>query len=284
MRVMQKSLKVLATMAAMGMLLVAGDAFAAEGRAAPWQMWFQDASSPTAEGIHSLHDLLFTIEVGICVFVMVMLGYILVRFNSKANPVPAKFSHNTLLEVVWTAVPVVILVIIAVPSLKLLYFADHNTDAEMTLKVTGNQWYWTYNYPDNGEIEFDSVRIADEDLTEGQPRMLSVDEKVILPVGTNVRLLFTSNDVIHNWAIPSLGLKIDTTPGRVNETWVRIDEPGDYYGMCSELCGIQHGFMPIHVHAVSKEAFAAWVVEAKEKYASADTVKVARLTKEAAGR
>lgn len=281
---MQKSLKVIATMAAMGVLLVAGDAFAAEGRSAPWQMWFQTASSPTAEGIHSLHDLLFAVEVGICLFVLVVLGFILVRFNSKANPKPAKFTHNTLLEVVWTAVPVVILVIIAVPSLKLLYFADHNNDAEMTLKVTGNQWFWSYSYPDNGDIAFDSFRVADEDLEEGQPRMLTVDEKVILPVDTSVRLLFASADVIHNWAIPSLGIKIDATPGRVNETWVKINEVGDYYGMCSELCGVQHGFMPIHVKAVSKEDFAKWLVKAKEEYASADTVKVARLTSEAAGR
>lgn len=281
---MQKNLKVLATMAAMGILLVAGDAFAGEGRSAPWQMWFQPAYSPTAEGIHSLHDLIFAVEVAICIFVLIVLGYILVRFNSKANPVPAKFTHNTLLEIVWTAVPIIILVIIAVPSLKLLYFADSNKDAEMTLKVTGNQWYWTYNYPDQGEIEFDSIRIADEDLKEGQPRLLSVDEKVVLPVNTSVRLLFTSADVIHNWAIPSLGIKIDTTPGRVNETWVKINEVGNYYGMCSELCGVQHGFMPIHVQAVSKEDFAKWVVEAKEKYASAETVKVARLTMETAGR
>lgn len=282
---MQKNLKVLALLVVAGVLLVAGDAFAGVGRAEPWQMWFQPAYSPTAEGIHSLHDLLFVVEVGICIFVLVIMAYILVRFNAKANPVPAKFSHNTLLEVVWTAVPIVILVIIAVPSLKLLYFADHNTKAEMTLKVKGNQWFWSYQYPDQGDIAFDSIRIDDATAKDtGVPRMLEVDEKVVLPVGTNVRLLFTSADVIHNWAIPSLGLKIDTTPGRVNETWVNINEPGDYYGMCSELCGVQHGFMPIHVKAVSKEDFAKWVVEAKKKYASAATVKVARLTTEAAGR
>lgn len=280
---MQKSLKVIATMAAVGMFLLAGDAFAAEGRSAPWQMWFQDAQSPTAEGIHSLHDIIFFVEVAICVFVLLVMGYILLRFNAKANPTPAKFTHNTTLEVIWTAIPIVILVIIAVPSLKLLYFADANKDHEMTLKVTGNQWFWTYEYADNG-VEFDSLRVADEDLTEGQPRMLAVDEHVVLPVNTNVRLLLTSADVIHNWAIPSLGLKIDTTPGRVNETWVNINEPGDYYGMCSELCGVQHGFMPIHVKAVSKADYAKWLVEAKEKYASVTDVKVAGLVTEAASR
>jgi cytochrome c oxidase subunit 2 len=281
---MQKSLKVLATMVAVGLLMVAGDAFAAEGRSAPWQMWLQEAHSPSAEGIHSLHDLLFTIEVAIVVFVLAILAYILVRFNSKANPVPAKFSHNTLLEVVWTAIPIVILVIIAVPSLKLLYYADHNVDTDMTLKVTGNQWFWTYEYPDQGGFVFDSLRVGDDELEEGQPRMLAVDQHVVLPVDTNVRLLFASNDVIHNWAIPSLGIKIDTTPGRVNETWVNINQPGDYYGMCSELCGVNHGFMPIHVKAVSKAEFAKWVAEAKEEFASADTVKVARANVETAGR
>lgn len=282
---MQKNLKVIALLVVAGVLLVAGDAFAGEGRSAPWQMWFQPAYSPTAEGIHSLHDLLFAVEAAICVFVLAILAYILVRFNAKANPVPAKFSHNTLLEIVWTAVPIVILVIIAVPSLKLLYFADHNTNAEMTLKVKGNQWFWSYEYPDQGGIAFDSIRLDDATAKEkGKPRMLAVDESVVLPAGTNVRLLLTSADVIHNWAVPSLGLKIDTTPGRTNETWVKINEPGDYYGMCSELCGVQHGFMPIHIKAVSKEDFAKWVVEAKKKYASAQTVKVARLTTEAAGR
>ena len=282
---MHKNLKVIALMAAAGILLISGDAFAAQGHPVPWQMWFQDSGSTTEDGIQSLHHLLFAVEVGIVVFVLVLLGYILVRFNSKANPVPAKFTHNTLLEVVWTAVPIVILVIIAVPSLKLLYYADHNTQSEMTLKVKGNQWFWTYSYPDQGDITFDSMRLDDETAKEqGKPRMFDVDEVAVLPVGTNVRILVGTNDVIHNWAIPSLGVRIDATPGRVNETWVNIKAPGDYYGMCSELCGIQHGFMPIHVHAVSKEDFAKWIVTAKKKYASAAPVTVAQLSKEVVGR
>lgn len=274
---MLKSLKVFALTAIMGLSMMAGHAYAAEGRSQPWQMWLQPAYSPTAEGIHELHDLIFVVEVAIVIFVLAILVYILVRFNAKANPTPSKTTHNTLLEIVWTAVPVVILVIIAVPSLKLLYFADHTKDADMTLKVTGHQWYWSYTYPDNGGFEFDSNIVDEEDLEEGQPRLLTVDEKVVLPVDTNVRLLLTSDDVIHNWAVPSLGLKIDTTPGRTNETWVRINEPGDYYGMCSELCGVNHGFMPIHIKAVSKAEFAAWTVKAKEEYASTDSVKTAKL-------
>lgn len=274
---MLKSLKVFAMTVAMGVLMTSGYAHAAEGRSQPWQMWFQDAHSPTAKGIHELHDLLFAVEVAIVIFVLAIMIYILVRFNAKANPVPSKTTHNTLLEIVWTAVPVLILVVIAVPSLKLLYFADHTKDADMTLKVTGHQWYWSYTYPDNGNFEFDSTIVDEEDLKEGQPRLLTVDESVVLPVNTNVRLLLTSDDVIHNWAVPSLGIKIDTTPGRINETWVSIDEPGDYYGMCSELCGINHGRMPIHIKAVTKEEFAAWTVKAKVEYASTESVKTAKL-------
>jgi cytochrome c oxidase subunit 2 len=175
-----------------------------------------------------------------------------------------------LLEVVWTAVPIVILVIIAIPGMRLLYFHDRTPDYELTLKVTGHQWYWTYTYPDQGEFEFDSIMIPDDDLKPGQPRMLSVDNQVVLPVDTNVQVLVTSDDVIHNWAIPALGMKIDATPGRVNERWVRVNKEGTYYGMCSELCGVNHGFMPIQVKAVSKEAFAEWVERAKEEFARAD--------------
>jgi len=239
-------------------------------RSKPWQLWLQDPKSPSAEAVYDLNVYLLVIEVVIVLFVLALMCYILLRFNEKANPVPSKTTHNTLLEVVWTAVPILILVVIAVPSLKALYLADHTTDAEMTLKVTGNQWYWSYTYPDHDEIEFDSIIIEEEDLKEGQPRLLSVDNPVYLPVGTNVRLLLSSNDVIHNWAVPSLAIKLDTMPGRTNETWVSINEPGDYYGMCSELCGVNHGFMPIHIKALPKEEFAKWVAKAKVEFASND--------------
>jgi cytochrome c oxidase subunit 2 len=274
---MLKTVKLLTLALVFGALSFAGHALAAgdalvQGRSEPWQMWFQPAGSPVMERIMEFHDLLFIIEVGTVVFVLAIMAYIIVRFNAKSNPVPSKTTHNTLLEVIWTAVPVLILIMIAVPSLKLLYFADATRDAEMTLKVTGNQWYWTYAYPDNGDIEFDSIIVPDEELKKGQPRMLTVDNEVVLPIKTNVRLLLTSNDVIHNWAVPSLGLKLDTTPGRTNETWVNINKEGDYYGMCSELCGVNHGFMPIHIRAVSKADYEAWTKTAKEEFAANDKI------------
>ena len=267
---MLKTIRLLVPALVLGALFVSGQAFA-DGRSEPWQMWFQPAASPVMERIMDFHALIIVIEVGFVVLVLAIMGIIIVRFNAKANPVPSKTTHNTLLEVVWTAVPLLILIVIAVPSLKLLYYADRTQDAEMTLKVIGNQWYWTYIYPDHGDIEFDSIIIPDEELKKGQPRMLSVDNEVVLPVKTDIRLLYTSNDVIHNWAIPSLGLKLDNTPGRTNETWVSINQEGNYYGMCSELCGVNHGFMPIHVRAVSKADFDAWTKMAKKKFADKDT-------------
>ncbi len=269
--------------AALGGVLAAGTAFAGQGLPKPWQMWFQEAASPVMERIEEFHDLVFAIEVAIVLLVLGIMAYICVKFNHKANPVPSKNTHNTLLEVIWTGIPIIILVIIAVPSFKLLYFADHTEKAEMTLKVTGNQWFWSYIYPDNGNIAFDSIIVADSDLKPGQPRLLTVDNNVVLPVNTNIRLLFTSNDVIHNWAIPAFGLKLDASPGRTNESWVRITSEGDYWGMCSELCGVNHAFMPIHVKAVSKSAFDAWVA-GKKKAAAADgdnKVKVVQADKQA---
>jgi cytochrome c oxidase subunit 2 len=265
---MLERLKLIALSAALGVLAWSNAAFAAEGRSQPWQLGLQDAHSPVMERIHDFNNLLMVIQLVIVLVVLGILAYIIFRFNAKRNPVPSKTSHNTLLEVVWTAVPIVILVLIAIPSMKLLYFSDSTQDYEMTLKVTGHQWYWSYAYPDQGDFTFDSILIAEEDLEEGQLRLLTVDNRVVLPVDTNVQVLITSDDVIHNWAVPSLGMKIDATPGRVNERWVRIDEEGTYYGMCSELCGVNHGFMPIQVEAVSKEAFAEWVEQAKEEFAA----------------
>ena len=241
-----------------------------EGRSTPWQINFQPAHSPVMERVHEFHWLLLVIQFAIVALVLGVLGYCIWRFSAKRNPVPSKTTHNTLLEIVWTAVPVVILVIIAIPSLKLLYYHDKAHDYDMTLKITGHQWYWSYIYPDHDDIEFDSIMIPDDeiDLEKGQVRLLSVDNPVVLPVNTTVQLLIASDDVIHNWAVPSLGLKKDATPGRVNETWVRIDTVGTYYGMCSELCGVNHAFMPIEIRAVSQEDFAAWIEQAKEEFAS----------------
>lgn len=238
------------------------------GEARPWQMYYQDAFSPVMKEIHEFHALLLVIITGIVLLVLGILAYIIVRFNSKRNPVPSKTAHNTLLEVAWTIVPVIILVVIAIPSLKLLYNAGRTPAYDMTLKVTGHQWYWSYNYPDHGDITFDSIPIPEADLKPGQPRLLSVDNPVVVPVGATVQVLVNSDDVIHNWAVPSLGLKKDATPGRLNETWFRADVPGVFYGMCSELCGVNHYFMPIEVHALSKPDFDAWVTKAKEQFAS----------------
>jgi cytochrome c oxidase subunit 2 len=272
---MLKRLNVLAPLGTLLLLATTGSAFAAEGPR-PWQMVFRDAATPTMEKITEFHDLLFIIIVVITLFVLALLLYVAVKFNEKANPTPSKTTHNALLEVAWTTIPIIILVVIAVPSFKLLYFADKTKDAEMTLKVTGHQWYWSYTYPDHDGLEFDSNIVAEEDLKKGQKRMLTVDNEVVLPVNTNVRLLFASDDVIHNWAVPAFGLKLDATPGRVNETWTRVTREGTFYGMCSELCGVSHGFMPINVRVVSKEAFKRWIIEAKKKYASADGDKSVR--------
>lgn len=239
-----------------------------EMRSKPWQLWFQNPMSPVAEQVYDFNVFLLWIEGIITLFVLGIMTYICIKFNAKANPVPSKTTHNTLLEVAWTGLPILILVVIAVPSLKLLYYADKTTDPEMTIKVIGNQWFWTYEYPDHGDMTFDSFIVPDDELKPGQPRLLTVDNPVYLPANTNIRILQSSNDVIHNWAVPSLALKVDNTPGRVNETWTHINAPGDYYGMCSELCGVNHSRMPIHIKALPKAEFAAWVAKAKKKFAS----------------
>lgn len=261
--------------ALVGCAIAPGEGYA-DGVAYPWQMNFQAPFSPVMERIHEFHALLLVICTGIVLLVLGLLGYIIVRYNSKRNPVPSKTAHNTLLEVIWTAVPIVILVVIAIPSMRLLFFANKAQDPEMTLKVTGHQWYWTYNYPDHGDFSFDSIPVAEAELQPGQPRLLTVDNKVVLPIETDIQVLVTADDVIHNWAVPALGLKKDATPGRVNETWVRITKEGTFYGMCSELCGVNHYFMPIQIEAVSKDAFAAWVEKAKQEFAG-DVRPAARL-------
>jgi cytochrome c oxidase subunit 2 len=194
----------------------------------------------------------------------------MLRFRASANPVPSKTSHHTLVEVVWTVVPILILIVIAVPSFKLLYYGDKSPDAQLTIKAIGHQWYWSYEYPDNGNFTFDSNIVQEADLKPGQPRLLTTDNVVVVPVNTDVRMLVTAADVIHSWAMPAFGVKKDGVPGRLNETWFRVEREGTYYGQCSELCGQLHGFMPIEVKAVSKEAYAKWVEEAKKQFASLD--------------
>jgi cytochrome c oxidase subunit 2 len=256
-------------------LSVAGPALADKPR--PWQMGLQDAATPTMEKITDFHNLLLVIITVITLFVLGLLIYVMVRFRASRNPVPSKTTHNTWLEIAWTVVPVFILLGIAWPSFELLYFADRTENAELTVKATGHQWYWTYEYPDQDGLEFDSVMVAEEDLEEGQLRLLTTDTKVVVPVNTNVRMLITADDVLHSWAIPAFGVKLDAVPGRVNETWFRATREGTFYGQCSELCGVNHGFMPIMVEVVSKEAFESWLVEAKKEFASRDQAPAERI-------
>jgi cytochrome c oxidase subunit II len=245
-----------------------GNAWARE--AEPWQMGMQPALSPIMERVSSFHDLLLWVITLICVFVLALLLYACFRFRESRNPHPSKRSHNTLLEVVWTAVPVLILVIIAVPSFKLLYYTDVLPETEMTVKATGYQWYWSYTYPDHEGFEFIANMVQDDDLQPGQPRLLATDNEVVLPVDTSIRIQVTAGDVLHSWAMPAFGVKVDAVPGRLNELWIHIREPGMYYGQCSELCGINHGFMPIAIRAVSAEEFEAWIEQAKVEFAKAD--------------
>jgi cytochrome c oxidase subunit 2 len=233
----------------------------------PWQTGFQVPATPTMEKIHALYYFMLAILTVIVIFVAALMIYVLLKFNAKANPTPTKTSHNVTLEILWTAIPVVLLTIIAVPTFKIIYFASEVPEAELTLKVVGHQWYWSYEYPDNGGIAFDSYMIQDKDLKPGQKRLLDVDNRVVLPAKTIIRIQVTGGDVIHSFAVPSFGIKTDAIPGRVNETWIKVDNPGVYYGQCSELCGAQHAFMPIAVEIVSKEDFQKWLEQAKIKYA-----------------
>lgn len=269
---LKKALAALAAVAVFGLTAVNG-ALAGQpvtGQPVDWQMGFQPAASPVMERMVDFHNLLLVIIFSVAAFVMVLLLIIIVRFNAKANPVPSKTTHNTLLEVIWTVVPIMILVVIAIPSFKLLFFYDTVPDSAMTIKAVGHQWYWAYEYPDDGDFGFDASMVEDGDLADGEPRLLATDEKIVLPVDTDIRVLLTAEDVIHAWAVPALGVKMDAVPGRLSETWLRITKEGKYYGQCSELCGVNHGFMPIEIHAVSKAAYAAWVVEAREEYARVD--------------
>ena len=232
-----------------------------------WQLNLQTPVTSVAHMIYDFHTELLWITTIISLFVLALLLICIFRYNEKANPVPSKNAHNTVLEIAWTVVPIIILVVIAIPSFRLLYYMDRTSEAEMTLKVIGNQWFWTYEYPDQ-EISFDSLSLPDDqiDTAKGQHRLLETDKHVILPVDTTIRVLFTATDVIHAWTIPAFGVKLDNMPGRTNESWMKIDLEGRYYGQCSELCGVDHSFMPIVVDVVSKEKFQAWV--AKEKQAA----------------
>lgn len=233
----------------------------------------QAPATAIAEELDFVHNIvLLPIITVITLFVMVLLLVVIFRFNEKRNPVPSKTTHNTLLEVVWTVVPALILVFIAVFSFPLLYrqLDVQAQNPELTIRAIGHQWYWSYEYPDNGNFTFDANMVEKADLQPGQTYLLDTDNEVVLPVGTNIRIQITAADVIHSWTVPSFGVKHDGVPGKVNESWFNINQPGIYYGQCSELCGIRHAYMPIKIRAVSKEEFQAWVAEAQAKFAKVD--------------
>lgn len=246
--------------------LLSGDALAGVGRPTPWQMGFQEAATPVMQRITEVHNLLLMIIFAIAAFVIALILFACWRFRATKNPKPSTVSHNVALEIIWTLIPCLILIVIAIPSFKLLYYMDETPKADMTVKVIGHQWYWSYEYPDHGNFAFDSYMIPDQELKPGQPRLLSVDNPVVVPVGKVVRIIATSEDVIHSWAVPSFGIKKDTVPGRINETWFKAEREGMYYGQCSELCGPQHGFMPIAVKVVSDGTFQEWAKDAQEKW------------------
>jgi cytochrome c oxidase subunit 2 len=250
-------------------LTVSGVAFAEMGQPAPWEFTMQQAATPVMEDIRSFHGLLLGLITVITLFVLALLVTVVVKFNARANPVPSRTTHNTLIEVAWTLIPVLILVGIAVPSFRLLFLQLDIPKADLTIKATGKQWYWSYAYPDNGKFEFDSLLACDETRQKCEPpRLLSVDNEVVVPVNKVVRVQTIGADVIHSFAVPAFGIKIDAIPGRLNETWFKATKTGVYYGQCSELCGKDHAYMPIAVKVVEDQEFATWVEAAKKKYAS----------------
>ena len=257
-----------ATVALMG----CGAAWAGLGQPSPWQLGLQEAGTPVMQDIVWFHDdLLLVVITAIALFVLALLIVIMVRFNARSNPTPSRTTHNTGLEVAWTLIPVAILVLIAIPSFKLLFFQLNVPPADVTVKATGNQWFWTYSYPDNGGFEFNSIMVPTDQLKPGQLRLLTVDNELVVPVNKVVRVQTIGADVIHSFAVPSFGIKIDSVPGRLNETWFKAEREGVYYGQCSELCGRDHAFMPIAVRVVSEDAFKSWVGEAKQKYGAIST-------------
>jgi cytochrome c oxidase subunit II len=254
--------------------ILTGSALAAAGQATPWQLGLQQSASPVMDNIAWFHDLLLYVITAITLFVLALLVICIVKFNARANPVPTRTTHNTLIEVAWTLIPVVILVVIAIPSFKLLFFQGNIPTPDVTIKATGKQWFWTYSYPD-AKLEFDSLMLQDKERKPDQPRLLAVDNEIVVPVNKNIHVQVTGADVIHAFAVPSFGIKIDAIPGRLNETWFRATREGVYYGQCSELCGKDHAFMPIAVRVVNDRDYAAWLEQAKKKFAKTDTQPVA---------
>lgn len=256
-----------AAIAAFGLPAAALAQEAMVGAPQPWGMGLQASGGPIKDAISSFNTLVFWIIVAITVMVAVLLVYVAWRFRAAANPTPSRTSHNTTLEIAWTVIPVLILVVIAIPSFRLIYYQDRTVDADITVSVQGRQWYWHYAYPDNGNFNFDSYPVQTEDLQAGQMRNLEVDNPLVIPVGANVRVLTTGQDVIHSFFVPSLGVQRYSIPGRTLETWMRADRPGSFYGQCNQICGVNHWFMPIVVRAVPQAEFDAWVVQARTRFA-----------------
>lgn len=259
-------------------LSMLGSAYAAEP--VPYQLGLQPAVTPVMERITSFHNILLWVITLITLFVLALLLWVMWRYSEKRNPTPSKTTHNTLIEVLWTVVPIIILVLIAIPSFRLLYFAETVQDSDLTVKAIGRQWYWSFEYPDNGNFTFDAYMVPDEDLEPGQPRLLTTDNALVLPVDTNIRFIITASDVLHNFAMPSFGLKTDAVPGRINETWTYV--PAEFagrtfYGQCSELCGTGHAYMPIMIKMVTKEEYAAWTEQAQQEFGQVDEPAAVRL-------
>jgi len=251
-------------------LTIAGVAHAGVGQPSAWEIGLQQSASPVMDNLVAFHNFLLVLITLITAFVLTLLVVVIVKFNARANPTPTKTTHNTILEVLWTVVPVVILVVIAIPSFRLLFYQLNLPPADITVKATGKQWYWSYGYPD-AKFEFDSIMLQDADrqkLNPVPPRLLAVDNPMVVPVNKVVRVQTIGAEVIHAFAVPSFGIKIDAIPGRLNETWFKATREGIYYGQCSELCGKDHAFMPIEVRVVSEQAYAAWLDEAKKKFAA----------------
>lgn len=261
----------------LGALLLPQMAEAAQPK--DWQIGFQPAATSIMENIVGFNNFLLYVVTAITLFVTGLMLYIFVRFNAKANPTPSKTSHNTFIEVVWTVLPIIILVVIAVPSFRLLAYQRTIPDADITVKAVGYQWYWGYEYPDHGNFAFDSLLLEGKERGK-QPRLLATDTALVLPVDKTVRLLITAADVLHSWTIPAFGVKMDAVPGKINEVWFKVDKVGTYYGQCSEICGIRHAFMPIRVEVVEQAEFTAWVAKAQREYGALNSpIKLAHFDK-----
>lgn len=254
--------------------LVVGTAWADHSH--NWQTGMQAAASPVMERIESFHFKLLVIIIATCVFVAILLVYAMLRFRQRANPVPSKTQHNTLLEVLWTLVPILILAYIAIYSFPLLYYEANVPKPDVTIEAIGRQWYWTYVYPKEGGFQFDSNMLTEDAAkAKGEPRLLGVDNPIYVPVGKVVEIITTGGDVIHSWTVPAFGVKMDAIPGRLNHTWFQATKLGTYYGQCSELCGANHAFMPIEVKVVTEAEYRAWLLQAKRKYADSGAVRLA---------